>query len=67
MKVLAKTGIFFSKMSKLILQTLETGFKNLEKRILGNNPQMKFLVKHVCVFFFLKNVKTGFENPEKES
>ena len=40
--------IFF-KMSKFIIQTLETGFRNLEK---GNNPQMKFLVKLVCVFFF---------------
>ena len=27
----------FSKMSKLILQTLETGFKNPEKEIFENN------------------------------
>ena len=34
-------------MSKLVLQTLETGFENPEKGIFENNPQMKFLVKHV--------------------
>ena len=63
----------FSKMSKFILQTLETGFKNPERGIFKNNAQMKFLVKHVCVFFLFKMskqvlwiLKTGFENPEKE-
>ena len=46
-------------MSKLILQTLETGFEISEKRIFEYNPQVKNSWK-ICF-------KTGFENPEKES
>ena len=46
-------------MLKLILQTMETGFKNPEKEIIS------------CKTFFFKMskqiLKTGFENPEKVS
>ena len=63
-KISCKRWKSFSKMSKLILQTLETCFKNPERGIFKNNAQMKFLVKHVCVFFSLQNVKTGFMNLE---
>ena len=54
-------------MSKLILQIMETSFKNPEKGIFENNSQMKCLVKDGCVFLsFFKMPKQVWKRKVKK-
>ena len=54
-------------MSKLILQIMETSFKNPEKGNVENNSQMKCLVKDGCVFFsFFKMSKQVLKRKVKK-